>query len=111
MNDYQEPWTKLEFEQVEGDPIGLYFNLVETDYLETMKLELVSGRWFSDNAGSGNQIVVNEALLKFFNWDDPVGKQIPGKNFSEAHEIVGVVKDFHFSSLHNQSRASHFGAG
>lgn len=101
MNDYQEPWTKLEFEQVEGDPIGLYFNLVETDYLETMKVELVSGRWFSDNANSGNQIVVNEALLKFFNWSDHVGKQIPGKNFSEAHEIVGVVKDFHYSSLHN----------
>lgn len=102
MNDYQEPWTKLEFEQVEGDPIGLYFNLVETDYLKTMKLELVSGRWFSDNAGSGNQIVVNEALLKYFNWDNPTGNQIPGKNFSEAHEIVGVVKDFHFSSLHNK---------
>ncbi|MFZ1807197.1 MAG: ABC transporter permease [Cyclobacteriaceae bacterium] len=102
MNDYQEPWTKLEFEQVEGDPIGLYFNLIETDYLETMKLELVSGRWFSDNAGSGNQIVVNEALLKFFNWEDPVGKQIPGKNFSQAHEIIGVVKDFHFSSLRNK---------
>jgi putative ABC transport system permease protein len=102
MNDYQEPWTKLDFEQVEADPIGLYFNLVETDYLETMKLELVAGRWFNGSAGSGNQIVVNESLLKYFNWEDYVGKQIPGKNFSEPHEIIGVVKDFHFSSLHNQ---------
>ncbi|MEQ8425240.1 MAG: ABC transporter permease, partial [Cyclobacteriaceae bacterium] len=104
MNDYQEPWTKLEFEQVEGPSIGLYFNLVENDYLETMKLELVSGRWFSKDAiaEGSNQIVVNDALLRFFNWDDVAGKQIPGKNFSEAHEIIGVVKDFNFSSLHNK---------
>ncbi|HNP07134.1 MAG TPA: ABC transporter permease [Cyclobacteriaceae bacterium] len=102
MNDYQEPWTKLEFEQIDADPIGLYFNLIETDYLKTMKLELVSGRWFNGNEGSGNQIVVNESLLKYFNWEDHIGKQIPGKNFSESHEIIGVVKNFHFSSLHNQ---------
>lgn len=104
MNDYQEPWTKLGFEQVEGEPIGLFFNLVEPAYLKTMGLEMVNGRWFDENAQpkGSRQIVVNESLVKYFNWDSPIGMQIPGKNFSAAHEIIGVVKDFHFSSLHNK---------
>ena len=104
MNDYQEPWTKLEFEQETGAPIGLYFNLVGKDYLEALKLELVSGRWFDKDAAvkGSRQLVVNEALMRLFNWDSPEGKQIPGKNFSGAHEIIGVVKDFHFSSLHDK---------
>lgn len=102
MNDYQEPWTALGFSQEVGEPIQLYFNEVDTDYMQTMGLEMVAGRWFDTNANTSEsmQLVVNEAMVKFFGWTDPLSQQIPGKNFTTAHQIIGVVKDFHFSSLH-----------
>lgn len=104
MNDYEEPWTRLSFMQEAGDPEELYFNMVDPNYLSAMGLEVVVGKWFDRNQKTegSKQIVVNEALVKQFQWDDPLAQQIPGKNFETQHEIIGVVKDYHFSSLHNK---------
>ncbi|MCB0488164.1 MAG: ABC transporter permease [Cyclobacteriaceae bacterium] len=104
MNDYEEPWTRLSFMQEAGDPEELYFNMVDPNYLSAMGLEVVAGKWFDKNQKTegSKQIVVNEALVKHFQWDDPLAHQIPGKNFESQHEIIGVVKDYHFSSLHNK---------
>lgn len=104
MNDYEEPWTRLSFTQETGDPEELYFNMVDPNYLNAMGLELVKGKWFDSNQHPerSKQIVVNEALVKHFQWEDPLAQQIPGKNFESQHEIIGVVKDYHFSSLHNK---------
>ncbi len=104
LNDYQEPWTQLTFELEDGSSHKLFFNLVDEGYQQTMELELVWGRWFDENANtsSSNQVVINQSMLKYLQWEDPSGKQLPGKNFSDSHEIIGVVEDFHFSSLHNQ---------
>jgi putative ABC transport system permease protein len=53
--------------------------------------------------------IVNEAALKSFAWgDSPIGKKIrfgidPSTNTSiQSGEVIGVVKDFHFTSIHNQ---------
>ena len=48
-----------------------------------------------------NQLIVNEAFVAAAGWDDPVGKEV---NFGEddISTIVGVVKDFHFATLHEK---------
>jgi putative ABC transport system permease protein len=63
----------------------------------------VTGRNFSDNIPSDKQhaVIVNESFVKEYGWDNAIGKKIPGKNFFE-HEIIGVVKDFNFSSLYTK---------
>lgn len=100
MNNIADPWTELFFKQEDGDEVSLYFNQVDLDYLETMGIRLVEGKSFPPQMKNG--ILVNEALVKYFGWTDPLTKQIPGINFSEPHEIIGVVEDFHFSSLHQK---------
>ena len=71
-------------------------------FLKTMKIALVAGRDFdlaaypTDSMG----LIVNETAAKLMGYKDPVGRLIYNGNY-KAH-IVGVVKDFHFQSLHDK---------
>ncbi|MEC5143273.1 ABC transporter permease [Chitinophaga sp. 212800010-3] len=67
--------------------------------IETLGLEMVAGRPFSkDFATDSTKIIFNEAAIKLMGINDPVGKVI---EFDGARaEILGVVKDFHFQSMH-----------
>lgn len=75
-------------------------NAVDYDYLETMKMELKSGRDFSRDYPSdfakdttGN-FLVNEEVVKIMGVDDPVGKSFSFMGINGR--IVGVLKNFHF---------------
>lgn len=100
MNNSTDPWTELFFKQVDGDEHGLYFNQVDQEYLKTMGIDLLEGKSFPPQLKKG--ILVNEALVQHFGWEDPLVQQIPGINFTDPHEIIGVFKDFHYSSLHQE---------
>ena len=75
-------------------------NAVTHNYFETMGLELVEGRLFDDNMATDDTtaVIINESMAKAWSWDNPIGQTLP-KPF-DAQRIIGVVKDFHFSSLH-----------
>ena len=45
-----------------------------------------------------SKIIFNEAAIKVMGLKDPVGKIV--KHYSGEKEIIGVVKNFHFESLH-----------
>lgn len=92
------------------------FKKLATDenLLKLMEIKLLSGRYFSNNREmeSGKSVIVNEAFVKQMNWKidstdpmlNPIGKKIhyefdsTGKAQSLS-KIIGVVKDFHQSSL------------
>lgn len=83
---------------------------VDLDYLKTMGMELAAGRDFvksdfiydSTKPGSSYAAayIINEKAAKDLSWtpQEAVGKIV---SRGEAGPIVGVVKDFHFESLHN----------
>jgi len=78
---------------------GLHWFAVTDNYLDVMGMKLVAGRDFSkrlltDMAAGGNAIV-NEAMVKARGWQQPLGKRIG------TSRVIGVVKDFHFKSLHS----------
>ncbi len=103
MNNFSEPWTELVFDQVDGSKEKIFFNQIEPSYLNTLGIKLVSGQpFYQDQSRSSASILVNETLVQHFGWDDAIGKQIPGQNFEVAHQIIGVVKDYHFSPLHEE---------
>jgi putative ABC transport system permease protein len=88
------------------DPWLIFNTGADYDYIETMGMEIIKGRSFSkeftsDTAG----IIINETLLKKLGWgDDCIGKKLtpgdPENKFS--FHVIGVVKDFHFLSLHDK---------
>jgi putative ABC transport system permease protein len=74
------------------------FNAVDPDFVNAMGLHVVAGRNFSkDNTADSNYILVNEAMVKEYGWKNPIGQRLPGKY---EEEVIGVVKDFHFETLH-----------
>jgi putative ABC transport system permease protein len=90
---YPEDKTALE---------GLYFWRMYTAYdlKETMQLEVVKGRFFSEKFSTDSEaVIINETGAKELGWKNPIGKQISMAD-SADYTIIGVVKDFHFHSLY-----------
>lgn len=81
----------------------IQFNNLEVGYdlIETFGLELVEGRSFSRDFGDElSKIMFNESAIKVMGLENPVGKVV--KLWGRDREIIGVVKDFHFASLHQE---------
>lgn len=87
----------------EGTPERLVLrNLqVTDDFFDVMGIQMASGRDFSKRllTDVGTAFVVNETMVKNRGWKEPLGKKIQMDQFSGR--VVGIVKDFHFRSLHN----------
>lgn len=91
-------WMQLGYKDDQGVFRQFRFNAIDPEFINTMDLELVAGRDFmKENPADSNAILVNEALVEEYGWKDPIGKKLPGKY---PQQIIGVVKDFHFESLH-----------
>lgn len=77
-------------------------------FLETYDLELVEGRWFQDsNPTDSFGIVVNEAAVQALSFEDPLSHRLStsfGDDSDDPLQIIGVVKDFNFQSLHQEIR-------
>lgn len=87
----KNPEDRILFENV-----GVNFGM-----LETLGVELADGRFFSEEYGNDStKIIFNETAVRIMNLENPIGQKI--KLWDEYDlEIVGVVKDFHFQSLHD----------
>lgn len=76
---------------------------VDYDFLETFGVEMAAGRFFSKvHPSDKDAYVLNEAAVEAMNMESPVGKWFRYPYYDRQGMIIGVVKDFHFSSLHNQ---------
>ncbi len=79
------------------------------DLAETYGIEMLEGRFFSEEFPSDSQgVVVNEKAVKALGLEDPIGKRIidRGRRPEDTRffPIIGVMKDFHFESLHSEVR-------
>ena len=71
------------------------------DFLQTMQMSLVAGRSFSKNFPTDTaNYILNETAVKETGYKDPIGQ--PFSLFGKRGKIIGVVKDFHFHSMHTQ---------
>jgi ABC-type antimicrobial peptide transport system permease subunit len=83
----------------EGKSVVMNSAAVNYGLLETIGVEMKEGRTFSrDHSSESVQWIFNEAAIEALGIEDAVGKKISGTR----GEIVGIVKDFHFQSLHEK---------
>ena len=83
--------------------------IVDEGYIDCMEMEMVAGRSFSTSFMDTLSVVINESAALAMGLDDPVGTRIISTdNFLNTTEgetniytIIGVVRDFHFQSLHH----------
>jgi putative ABC transport system permease protein len=70
------------------------------DFVKTMDLALLDGREFSpDFISDSSAYLVNEEALKIIQYKNPVGRNL--SLWDQHGAIVGVLKNFHFTSLHD----------
>jgi len=82
---------------------------VDENYVPTLGMQMAQGRNFSkDFPSDSTGIILNEAAVKVLSFKDPLKETLYRPDFSNgningaiAYHIVGVVKDFNFSSMHN----------
>ncbi|PSL28720.1 ABC transporter permease [Dyadobacter jiangsuensis] len=87
------------------DAVDIHFATVGDDYVETLGLKMAAGRSFTKAfSGDSSSIILNETAVREMGYDQAsaIGKnvffELGGKR--RSLQVVGVVKDFNFRSLH-----------
>jgi putative ABC transport system permease protein len=95
----------------DGNPAQLIKTLryeVDYNYIPTLGMEMARGRNFSKDYGTDSTgMIINETAVKMFGWtpQNALNRTIT-RNDNEGRkatfQVIGVVKDFHFKSMHEQ---------
>jgi putative ABC transport system permease protein len=78
---------------------------VDEDYLGTLGMKLIKGRNFSNQMSTDSTaLIINESAARLLGFTKPIDKQLyrPQDDYGKvikAYHIIGVIKDFNFSSL------------
>jgi putative ABC transport system permease protein len=87
----KDPNVNIEFTHID----------VGYDFVRTMNLKLLSGRDFSRDFPTDTlNYLINESALKRIGYTNPIGKPLTLWDRKKG-KIVGVLKDFHYNSLHD----------
>jgi putative ABC transport system permease protein len=76
------------------------------DFIPTMGMEMQSGRNFARNYYDTLSMILNESAVQLMGLKNPVGANI--KWYGQKFQVIGVVKNFHFESLHEPIRPLFF---
>lgn len=101
--------TIFRFEGKEGQQV-LPIVDCDSDFLATLDMTLSQGRFFREDGGENGHILINTTLAQELGWSDAVGKTVfmtnvkDGKPVQEPYQVIGVVNDYHFESLHQALR-------
>lgn len=99
--------------RLEGLPDDAHFSMdtffVDYDFLETIGIAVAEGRGFDKEFGTDEEsaFLLNETAVRELNWESALGKQVTWPSdlrrmdaIVKKGRVVGVVKDFHVTSLH-----------
>ncbi|MDX2279627.1 MAG: ABC transporter permease [Saprospiraceae bacterium] len=89
-----------------GKPIQIFEYVVDQEYIPTLELEILTGRNFDAQVVADTQVsvIINETAMQLFGWSlqNAVGQVLDGYNTENPARnpvVIGVVKDYHFSSF------------
>ena len=91
-------WTWVFPEREDGIPVRVIN--ADPDFIDLMEIEVIEGRNFSYEIQTDldYRFLINEEAVKQFGMPDPVGRT----SNSGAYTTIGVVKDFHYNSMHTK---------
>ena len=79
---------------------------IDHDFIPTLKLNLIAGRNFSDNAGAEtNTVILNESAARQLGYTEPAAAVDAFILLGDKpYQVVGVLKDYHQESLQKEIR-------
>lgn len=80
--------------------------ILDENAFETLSIPMIQGRNFGREFNDSLSIIVNETAARTMGFENPVGQRIGNPNPNNPQEIIfyqviGVVSDYHFQSLHS----------
>ncbi len=90
-------------------PVLLWHIWTDFEFIPTLKIALQEGRNFSSQftTDSTHAVLINAPAAKLLGYENPVGRKVTaffGQKEMRPMEIIGLLKDFHFESLHQPIR-------
>lgn len=82
--------------------------IVRHGFIDIFEMEMLVGRPFFKGRGDEQaSIIINEKMVEHLGWETPkkaMGKTIivPDMGKGQPKKVIGVIKDFHFASLHQE---------
>lgn len=93
----RDPDKVIQFEH-----LGIQYGMIEL-----LGIQVAAGRSFSrDFPADTSSIILNETAIKVMGLEDPVGERFV--LWGNEYKIIGIVKDFHFQSFHNEVKPFFF---
>ena len=88
----------------------MIITVTDYNFIDTYGIEILTGRDFDEKMGTDPEeaVIVNQTTVDRYGWgDNPIGKKIHwgfdlDGSGGRVMKVIGVVKDFHFNSLHNK---------
>lgn len=99
-SDYGVPYQAEGLPEDQQPPMRCL--VVDEDFLDTYEMELAAGRSFSKDISTDSMAyLINEAAARQLGWENPLGQRLSMPAVErEPAPIIGIVKDFHYRSLH-----------
>lgn len=98
-------YSNFGYESADG-PETLNAAMISCDesYFSTMNTRVIKGRDFSSDmhTDATSATIINREAARVMGIDDPLGMFIDGFYDGETREVIGVVENIHFSSLHEK---------
>lgn len=102
----------LDWRDKDPDARMLFENIsIDYEFAPTMGFSFTHGRNFSREYGADTtKILINEAGAKVMGFENPIGENV---TLWEEHnyEIIGVIRDFHYQSIHSEVAPAFFRLG
>ncbi|MBX7153000.1 ABC transporter permease, partial [bacterium] len=86
-----------------NQPVRVLLYPVNYDFFETLGMDLIEGRSFSKNFPTDEQgsVIINRTAMERFGWKTAQGQKLDLPHIPNTKgNVIGVVDDFHFTSLH-----------
>jgi len=73
----------------------------DIDFQNLMHIKIKEGRWFNNDISDKKSVLLNETALHLINLHgSPIGQRFVHQG--DTGVIIGIVKDFHYKSLHDK---------
>ncbi len=94
-----------------GERISFEVFNVDYDFFNTMQLNMIEGRTFDKTFGAdSSSIIINESAARILGFDNLIGENMKLWNELDMN-IVGIVQDFHYQSIHREVAPAFFKLG
>lgn len=102
-------WTSVTWEGATDEELmKVNVNYVDENLIPTYGMTVIKGKGFSKDMriSEENEVILNEAAARRIGWEEPIGKRVLYNVDYRSRTVggaivVGIVKDYHFLSLHN----------